>query len=137
MAAGCPPTESWSTRESTSSTWRKHVASDVVLRSFRSQRFAETDKRRLSCCIVALAEVAEQTGGRQRVGDPPIFLLAHVRPRCTSCFKSSMSVHINDNVPVLIFHVTLSDISKDAGIVDENVNSPKASMAVFTILSPF
>jgi hypothetical protein len=46
-------------------------------------------------------------------------------------------VDLVDEVPVGLAHLLERDVAQDAGVVDEDVDRPKASTAVLTMASPF
>ena len=70
-----------------------------------------------------MSKTAKQAGSGGRVNDPAILLLSEIRPCGSSAFVSSFDVYSIDQIPVRVFHVLEADVSKDASIVEEDVNA--------------
>ena len=75
--------------------------------------------------VVGLAKATEQTSSGCRVDDSAVLLLSEMRPCCSGTLVCTSDVDFHDQVPVGVLHVLEADISEDAGIVDQNVDSAK------------
>jgi hypothetical protein len=129
--------------------WGNDVAVDVVLGTLLGQALSETNHCQLGsyrdthmlaiCCdmstwceggrkptgVVALAEATEETGSRGGVDDTAVLLLSEVRPSSAGALVGASDVDLHDEVPVLVLHVLEADVSQNASIVDEHVDSAK------------
>lgn len=99
------------------------INSDVFLFSFLGKGLSEAVKGELSGGIVDLTEAAEETSSRGGVDDSAIALLSHDVPGSLGAFVGAIDMDLKDELPVLVFHFLERDVSEDACVVQENVDS--------------
>lgn len=75
--------------------------------------------------VVSLTEATEQTSCGCCVNDSAVLLLSEMRPCCSGTLVCTPDVDLHNQVPVIVLHVFEADISEDAGIVDQNIDSAK------------
>jgi hypothetical protein len=101
------------------------VAEDVVLETFLGQRLGEADLGEFGSRVIALAKASKQTSSGGSVDDTTELLFSHVWP-CSSCaLVGALDMNCEDQIPVLVGHVLEADVSKNAGIVEQDVDSAK------------
>ena len=70
-----------------------------------------------------MSEIAVDTTGARGVDDPAILLLDHVRIRGLRDLVCTTHMDCHNDVPLIISHVGESFVSKDASIIDQDVDS--------------
>ena len=72
------------------------------------------------------AKRADRLAGRRRkVDDPPPTSLLHDRQNGTGEQVRSLHVHVDDEVPLLLFHIRERGREQDTGVVDEDADRSK------------
>lgn len=75
--------------------------------------------------VICLTKVAKQASSRRCVDNATVLLFPEVWPCCPGALIGALDVDLEDQVPVLVLDILEADISQDAGVVDEDVNTAK------------
>ena len=92
--------------------------------------------------IIALSEASKEACGRCRIDNPAVLLFSEMWPCCpralwnivsfvgqcnefpdSAYFICTLDMDFNDQIPVVVGHILEADISQNAGIVEENIDS--------------
>lgn len=77
------------------------------------------------CGVVGLAKIAIDTARTCGIDDSSILLLQEIWPSSFGDFVGTSQMNGNDLIPHLVFHVGKSLVSKNASVVDDDVDSAK------------
>lgn len=98
----------------------------VSEKSFISSETSPMYRSTYCCSIVCLAKVAVNATCARGVHDPPVSLFDHIWVGSATACICAAKVHSNDCLPLCVGHIVEGLVLKNAGIVDQYVNSAEA-----------
>ena len=99
-----------------------HVDRDAARSEFLGCRLREAEHASLRCSVVRLAGIAHETDNRAHVDDAAAALLHHDLRSCLRTVEYALEVRIDDRIEIFFFHANQKSVTRDAGVVDEDVN---------------
>src|SRR5215470_1764755 len=106
---------------------RNGIDENAPMRKLARSGFRQSDEARLRRGVVGLPRVAHGTGGGGDIDDAPAGLRAHHRLAGGARHqKSAFEICLDHAIPILVLHSDEQTITRDAGVVDENVETSEA-----------
>jgi hypothetical protein len=99
------------------------ITGDVATAHFEGDRAGEAHQCGFGRHIVCLPDIACQAHDRADVDDASPSLAQHRLEGSTRCHKGAPQVDLQHPIPVLVLHAQQQGIARNAGVVDEDIES--------------
>ena len=100
----------------------------VTRGKFLCRRLGEADHARLCGCVVRLSDISDLTDNGGEVHNTSAALLRHELCSSLRAGVNPLEIRINDGIEILILHTDKERITRDARVVDENVQPAELLM---------